>query len=67
MRLKDKTGALVTQHGVEGGECGVFTVNMYQVIETETELDILWQDGSTETIMARDVVPQLNPDEYECW
>ncbi|KXN83875.1 putative ubiquitin-conjugating enzyme E2 23 [Leucoagaricus sp. SymC.cos] len=67
VRLKDTTGLPVTQHGVEGGECGVVTVNMYQVIETETELDILWQDGVTETVLARGVVPQLNPDEYECW
>jgi ubiquitin-conjugating enzyme E2 O len=67
VKLKDKTEVLVTQHGTEAGQCGVVTVDMYQVMETETELDVLWQDGSIETILARDVVPLLNPDEYDCW
>ena len=65
VRLKNDTGALVTQHGQ--GERGFYTVDTYRIAETETEVDIIWQDGVTETLLARDLLPQLNSDEHECW
>ena len=34
---------------------------------TETMLDVLWQDGTEESLQAVDVIPYLNPDEYDCW
>lgn len=67
VRLKDETGVLVTQHGSNQGEHGLYKVNAYKVVETETEVDVIWQDGVMETLLARDIIPQMNPDEYECW
>ncbi|GLB35998.1 putative ubiquitin-conjugating enzyme family protein [Lyophyllum shimeji] len=65
VRLKDSTGAPFTKHGLEGGE--VVQVQVYIVVETQTTLDVLWQDGTRETIRSRDLIPYLNPDEYDCW
>ncbi|KAJ3573658.1 hypothetical protein NP233_g2277 [Leucocoprinus birnbaumii] len=65
--LKDEAGVLVTQHGSDQGDYGVYKVNAYKVVETETEVDVIWQNGRQETLLARDVVPQMSQDEYECW
>ncbi|EEB96788.1 hypothetical protein MPER_04016, partial [Moniliophthora perniciosa FA553] len=34
---------------------------------TETTIDVLWQDGVEETVKSIDVIPYLNPDEYDTW
>lgn len=67
VHLKDATGLPVTRHGEEGVGLGVVTVDTYLVTQTETELDVLWQDGVRETVLAKEVIPYLNPDEYDCW
>lgn len=66
VRLKDTTGLPVTRHGQEGVGPGVLTVDAYVVMETETTLDVLWQDGVKEAVPAKDVIPHM-PDEYDCW
>lgn len=67
VRLKNGIGLPVTRHGEEGVGMGVLTIDTYQVLQTETTLNVLWQDGTRETVLARDVIPYLNPDEYDCW
>ena len=67
VRLKSDIGAFVTQHGPGERGHGSYTVNTYRIVETETEVDIMWQDGVTETLLAQDLLPQLNSDEHECW
>ena len=67
VRLKDATGLPSTRHGQEGDSSDVITVQTFMVTETETTLDILWQDGVQETLRSTEVIPYLNPDEYDCW
>jgi len=69
VHLKSDIGAFVTQHGPGKRGHGSYTVNTYGIVETETEVevDIIWQDGVTETLLSRDLLPQLNSDEHECW
>lgn len=66
LRLKDNSQVPVTVHGQEGFGHGPVTVDMCVVMETQTEVDILWQDGTKETVSAIDVIPHT-PDEYDCW
>ncbi|KAF8078774.1 hypothetical protein FPV67DRAFT_1466416 [Lyophyllum atratum] len=65
VRLKDITGTPFTTHGLEDGE--VIQVRVFIVAETQTTLDVLWQDGTQETVRSTEVIPYLNPDEYDCW
>ncbi|KAJ7042399.1 hypothetical protein C8F04DRAFT_1207920 [Mycena alexandri] len=37
------------------------------VTETLTWLEVLWQDGTKETVRSTELIPYLNPDEYDCW
>lgn len=66
--FKDPTGRPSTQHGIEDNLFGSsIQVQTFLVYETSTELDVLWQDGHKETVKSVDVIPYLNPDEYDCW
>ncbi|KAI9445331.1 hypothetical protein H4582DRAFT_2071007 [Lactarius indigo] len=65
--LKDATNLPSTRHGKEGEPYGVIEVRVYVVRETQTTVDVLWQDGSTETTLTTRLIPYLNPDEYDCW
>lgn len=67
VHLKNATGLPSTQHGREGESAGIVHVQAFLVVETETSLDVLWQDGVHETLKSTDVIPYLNPDEYDCW
>jgi ubiquitin-conjugating enzyme E2 O len=67
VELKNTLGLPSTWHGQESDPTGVLCVQIFQVQETKTTVDILWQDGSQETLKATDVIPYLNPDEYDCW
>ncbi|KAL0578614.1 hypothetical protein V5O48_003405 [Marasmius crinis-equi] len=67
VNLKDTAGLPYTKHGREGEACGVITVHGFTMAHTETTLDVLWQDGTEESVQAVDVVPYMNPDEYDCW
>lgn len=69
VRLKPtaQVEAPVTRHGRPEGDDGICNIRTLLVVETQTSVDILWQDGTEETTAAKDVVPYLNPDEYDCW
>ncbi|KAI0788514.1 hypothetical protein C8Q75DRAFT_768744 [Abortiporus biennis] len=65
--LKDKTAAPVSKHGKEDEPQGCVQVRTLLVKETRTTVNVLWQDGTRETLNAKDTVPYINPDEYDCW
>jgi ubiquitin-conjugating enzyme E2 O len=67
INLKETDGLPYTTHGREGEACGVVKVQGYLMSSTETTVDILWQDGVEETARSIDVIPYLNPDEYDTW
>ena len=46
---------------------GFIEVRTLVVKETRTRVNVLWQDGTREWLDARDTIPYLNPDEYDCW
>ncbi|KAI0348532.1 hypothetical protein BDW22DRAFT_1366335 [Trametopsis cervina] len=64
--LKNGQGPRST-HGREGEGPGIISVDTLVVKETHTRVAVLWQDGTRETLDAKDTVPYLNPDEYDCW
>ncbi|KAI0650395.1 hypothetical protein C8Q79DRAFT_902140 [Trametes meyenii] len=66
VRLKASNGPL-TRHGRPVDNHGQIEVDTLVVQETRTTVDVLWQDGTRETVDARHSVPYLNPDEYDCW
>ncbi|KAJ8487538.1 hypothetical protein ONZ51_g4099 [Trametes cubensis] len=66
VRLKDGSGP-VTTHGRFTESYGAIEVDTLVVQETKTTVDVLWQDGTKETIDVKQTVPYLNPDEYDCW
>ncbi|RDB28833.1 putative ubiquitin-conjugating enzyme E2 24 [Hypsizygus marmoreus] len=67
VRLKDNAGAPFTTHGQDDQANDAVKVQTFMVAETQTTLDVLWQDGVQETLRATEVIPYLNPDEYDCW
>jgi ubiquitin-conjugating enzyme E2 O len=68
VELLDTAGLPSTVHGQESGKQeGRITVQTFTVKETRTTVNVLWQDGTRETITAIDLIPYLNPDESDCW
>ncbi|KAF5375118.1 hypothetical protein D9758_000439 [Tetrapyrgos nigripes] len=67
MNLKNSANMPFTKHGQEGEAGGVVSVQCFNVRSTETTLNVLWQDGATESLSAANIIPYLNPDEYDCW
>lgn len=69
VEFKNATGLPLTRHGQDSGgdEAGVFYVQIFRAKETETTVEVLWQDGSREKLKATSLIPYLNPDEYDCW
>ena len=65
--LKNADGCPVSTHGRENDGPGIFTVRTLVVKETRTTVNVLWQDGTREALDAKETVPYLNPDEYDCW
>ncbi|KAJ7275196.1 hypothetical protein B0H12DRAFT_1227721 [Mycena haematopus] len=63
--FKEETKVPGTTHGLENGTRVV--VKTFTVTETQTFCDVLWQDGTKETIRSTELIPYLNPDEYDCW
>jgi ubiquitin-conjugating enzyme E2 O len=43
------------------------TIKTLCVRETKTIVNVLWQDGSQESLPSTELIPYLNPDEYDCW
>lgn len=66
VRLKDDTDLPFTKHGQESNGDTV-RVRTFMVAETQTTLDVLWQDGTQEKVKSTEIIPYLNPDEYDCW
>lgn len=62
--LKNPPEDFVTLHGTGGEQ---FKVETGVVWETETTVDLLWQDGTRERCRTTDLIPYLNPDEHDCW
>ncbi|KAF4623252.1 hypothetical protein D9613_002127 [Agrocybe pediades] len=67
LHLKDVSKVPTTEHGRPDDPTGVVHVQTVMVTQTATELEVLWQDGSRETVRSVDVVPYFNTDEYDCW
>ncbi|KAI0355359.1 hypothetical protein OH77DRAFT_1403203 [Trametes cingulata] len=72
MRVGDRVklkagGGPVTRHGRSTDYQGMIEVDTLVVQETRTTVDVLWQDGTREIVDAKQTVPYLNPDEYDCW
>lgn len=63
--FKDESTVPGTTHGLEDGTRVV--VKTFTVTETRTFVDVLWQDGTKETVRSTELIPYLNPDEYDCW
>lgn len=65
--LRDAADSPVTIHGQEGEPAGTVTVSALTIQETRTIVDVLWQNGTQETIRSTELIPYMNPDEYDCW
>jgi len=42
-------------------------VDTLTVVATRSRVEILWQDGTREWVPSIDVIPYINPDEFDCW
>ncbi|THH13368.1 hypothetical protein EW146_g6839 [Bondarzewia mesenterica] len=67
LSLKDTAGLPFTLHGKEGNAFGSLEVRVYVVRTTQTIVKVLWQDGTSEILLSTDLIPYLNPDEYDTW
>ncbi|KAI4523174.1 hypothetical protein K525DRAFT_222350 [Schizophyllum commune Loenen D] len=56
-----------TRHGRDQDPGGIFVCSAFKIIESETIIDLLWQDGTRDQRKATDVIPYLNPDDLDCW
>ncbi|KAH8120020.1 hypothetical protein DFH11DRAFT_1557864 [Phellopilus nigrolimitatus] len=65
--FKEAPETMFTHHGQAGQGPGVVKVDTFVVSETQTTVDLLWQDGSQESVLSTELIPYLNPDEYDCW
>ena len=63
--LKDYPADMVTKHGRDLQGC--LEVDTFMVVKTRTTVRVIWQDSSEETLRSTELVPYLNPDEYDCW
>lgn len=64
--LRDSTDIPSTTHGDKDSDDAI-QVRTFQVVETQTVLDILWQDGTKTELSSTEIIPYMNPDEYDCW
>lgn len=65
--LRDHGNAPVSRHFNKINEGDAIEVRHFIVRDRQTQVTVLWQDGAKETKPARELVPHLHPDEYECW
>ncbi|KAL5535685.1 hypothetical protein ACEPAF_3779 [Sanghuangporus sanghuang] len=65
--LKSVPEHVLTVHGQEDQKAGAIRVETFVICETETTVDLLWQNGSSERARSTELIPYLNPDEYDCW
>lgn len=62
--LLENLVAPISTHGEEGD---AITVKKQTVKETRTSVNVLWQNGTQEVLRSTELIPYLNPDEYDCW
>ncbi|KAF8634421.1 hypothetical protein AX15_000872 [Amanita polypyramis BW_CC] len=67
VQFKNPSGKPSSTHGQDGEVISPITVQTFVVTQTETILDVLWQDGTCEALKSTGIIPYLNPDEYDCW
>ncbi|TDL28122.1 hypothetical protein BD410DRAFT_782087 [Rickenella mellea] len=65
--LKSTPPELITKHGRDDELSGTIKVAHCMVKETQTTVKVLWQDGTVDTLKSTELIPYLNPDEYDCW
>ena len=67
--LKSPPSELLLTYGKPLSESPVetITVDSFVVSESITTVTLLWQDGQQERANSVDLLPYLNPDEYDCW
>jgi ubiquitin-conjugating enzyme E2 O len=65
--FKNPVGKPWSTHAQSGEGTNAIIVQTFVVIETETLLDVLWQNGTRERLTSTAVIPYINPDEYDCW
>jgi len=56
-----------SSHGYEGIDGGKIDVFVFMARETRSRVTVLWQNGTTEEIDSKQLIPYLNVDEYDCW
>lgn len=67
LTLKEVPESCITTHGrTDKGE-DIVKVETFVVCETQTTVYLVWQDGSKEKVRSTELIPYLNPDEYDCW
>ena len=67
VRLRDNTDVPITRHGRSTQNRGIIEVHTLAVVETRTtSVEVLCQDGTKEGLDVREIVPYLNPGEYDC-
>ncbi|KLO15052.1 hypothetical protein SCHPADRAFT_902766 [Schizopora paradoxa] len=66
-KISLRKAPFVTRHGEANSRKGQILVDTFNVIETQTSVTVLWQDGSTEVVDSKELLPHVNPDEYDCW
>jgi len=67
VRTKADVTVPVTTHATQNSQEPPIRVRTLSVKETQTKVTVLWQDGEKETLTSIDLIPYLNPDEYDCW
>jgi ubiquitin-conjugating enzyme E2 O len=66
LTLKDCPPDMTTKHGRDSAQ-GHVEVDVFMVVKTRTTVKVIWQDGSEESVRSTDLIPYMNPDEYDCW
>lgn len=45
----------------------IIDVDALTVVATRSRVEVLWQDGTRGWVPSIDVIPYINPDEFDCW
>lgn len=66
LTLKDCPAGMISKHGRDSTQ-GFVEVDTFMVVKTRTTVKVIWQDGTEEVARSTELIPYLNPDEYDCW
>lgn len=67
MLEKDVDIPVATIWSVESEPNVAMAIKTLCVKEMKTVVNVLWQDGSQQSVPSTELIPYLNPDEYDCW